>query len=190
MCKDISTRQDQNCIVVNQERIEDCIQPVYQTIGEIVDGDRLMLCSNQHSKGIPEEISTRTLESHIFKTDYWCMTAGIEEYLKDVSIQVVEHRMNSLGKKGKRRIGPLTEENVHCCEDEHKIILEEDGAEEGLAKILVNSSESSDQQKNMLIRMSMGHKNFNIFEINELCISAGIARTEPCIVHIHRNSTY
>ena len=30
----------------------------------------------------------------------------------------------------------------------------------------------------------MGDKNFNIFEINELCISAGIARTKPCKVSL------
>ena len=45
------------------------------------------------------------------------------ENLKDVSMQVVKHRMNALRKKGKIKIGPLTEEYVHCCEAEHKIIL-------------------------------------------------------------------
>ena len=44
----------------------------------------------------------------------------------------------------------------------------------------MNSWESLDQQKNMLIRRSMGDKNFIIFEINELCISAGITCDEPC----------
>ena len=34
----------------------------------------------------------------------------------------------------------------------------------------------------MLIRESMGNENFNIFEINELCISARITRDEPCEV--------
>ena len=51
MCKDISTGQDQNCIMV-KERVEKCIQPVYQTIGEIGDGYRLMLCSHQHNRGV------------------------------------------------------------------------------------------------------------------------------------------
>ena len=103
MCKDISTRKDQNCILV-KERVEECIQPVYYTIGEIGDGDRLMQYSYQHNRGIPWEISTRTSESHVFETDYWCMTTGIEEHLKYVSMQVVKHRMDALGKKGKIRI--------------------------------------------------------------------------------------
>ena len=46
----------------------------------------------------------------------------------------------------------------------------------------MNSWESSNQQENMLIRESMGDENFNIFEINELCIFAGIACDEPCEV--------
>ena len=45
------------------------------------------------------------------------MTAGIEEHLKDVYMQVLKHRMDSLRKKGKIKIGPLTEEYVHCCEE-------------------------------------------------------------------------
>ena len=106
------------------------------------------------------------------------MTAGIEEYLKDVSMQVVKHKMNALGKKGKRQIGPLTEEYVHCCQEEHKIILEEDGVEEGLAESIVNSWESSDQQENILIRKSMG----DVFEINEFCVSARITCDELCEV--------
>ena len=110
------------------------------------------------------------------------MTTGIEEHLKYVSMQVVKHRMDSLRKKGKIQIRPLTEEHVHCCLVEHKIILEEDGAEEGLAESLVNSWESPNQQENMPIRKSMGDKTFNIFEINELCISAGITCDEPCEV--------
>ena len=28
---------------------------------------------------MPEQISTRTLESHVFKTDYWCVFASIEK---------------------------------------------------------------------------------------------------------------
>ena len=55
------------------------------------------------------------------------MTTGIEEHLNHVSMQVVKHRMDDLGKKGERRIGPLKEEYVFCCEEEHQINLEEDG---------------------------------------------------------------
>ena len=36
------------------------INTVYHTIGEIGDGDRLMLCSKQHNRGILEEISIGT----------------------------------------------------------------------------------------------------------------------------------
>ena len=110
------------------------------------------------------------------------MTTRIEEYLKDVSLQVVKHRMNAFGKKRKRKIGPLTEEYVHCCEAKHKFILEKDDAKVGLAEILMNSWESSYHERNMLIRKSMGDKNFNIFEINELCVSIGITCDEPCKV--------
>ena len=55
-------------VVIEDERIpyEECIQLVYETIGEIGDGDRMMWCSNQHNRGMLEEISTGTLESHIF----------------------------------------------------------------------------------------------------------------------------
>ena len=49
-----------------KERVEECIQPLYQTIGEIGDGDRLMLCLDQHNRGILEEISIGTSESHVF----------------------------------------------------------------------------------------------------------------------------
>ena len=124
---------------------EECIRPVYQTIGEIGDADRLMLCSDQHNRGMLEEISTGTSESHVFETDYWCMTAGIEYHLKYVSMQVVKHRMDSLRKKGKIKIGPLTEEYVHCCEAEHKVILEKYIAKEGLAESLMKFWESSTQ---------------------------------------------
>ena len=88
------------------------------------------------------------------------MTVGIEEHLKYVSMQVVKHRMDALRKKGKIKIRPLTKEYVHYCEVEHKVILEKDGVEEGL----MNSWESSDQKKNVLIRKSMGDKKkINIF---------------------------
>ena len=90
--------------------------------------------------------------------------------------------MDDLRKKGKIKIRPLTKEYVHYCEAEYKLILEKYGAKEGLAESIVNSWESSSQQDNMLIRKSMGHKNFNIFEINELCISGGITCDEPCEV--------
>ena len=39
----------------------------------------------------------------------------------------------------------------------------------------------------MLIRRSLGDKNFNIFEINELCISTGITCDEPCEVVLEVN---
>ena len=44
------------------------------------------------------------------------MTAGIEAHLDYVSMQVVKHRMDALGKKGKIRTKPLIEEYVQCCE--------------------------------------------------------------------------
>ena len=94
--------------------IEDGMQPIAQTVGEIGDGDRLMLCSDQHNRGMPEEISTGTSESHVFEADDWCMTVGIEEHLKYVSMQVVKHSMDALRKKGKIKIRLLTEEYVHC----------------------------------------------------------------------------
>ena len=42
-------------VEIEDERIpyEDCIQHVHWTIREIGDGDRLMLCSNQHNRGMP-----------------------------------------------------------------------------------------------------------------------------------------
>ena len=46
---------------------------------EAGDGERdIMLCSDQHNRGIPKEILIGTLYSHVFETNYWCMTAGIE----------------------------------------------------------------------------------------------------------------
>ena len=74
--------------------------------------------------------------------------------------------MDALENKNKTRIRTLTEEDVHHCEPEHGTIFGEDGVEERLAESLMNSWESSYQQENMLIRKSMGDKNFNIFEIN------------------------
>ena len=96
------------------------------------------------------------------------MNAGIEAHLNDVSMQVVKHRRDDLRKI---IIVPLKEECVHYCEAQHKIILEKYSAEEGVAKSIIESWGSSNQQKNVLIRGSMGDKNFNIFEINGLCIS-------------------
>ena len=46
---------------------------------------------------------------------------GIEAHLDGVSMQVAKHRMDALRKD---RIGPLTREYVHYCEEEHNIILE------------------------------------------------------------------
>ena len=54
----------------------------------------------------------------------------------------------------------------------------EDDVEEELAEILVNSWESSYQQKNVL----MSDENFNIFGINEFCISARVTFDKPCEV--------
>ena len=56
----------------------------------------------------------------------------------------MKHQMDVVEKKNKIRIEPLTKEDVHYCE-EHKIILEKDGAREGLAESLVKSWESSYQ---------------------------------------------
>ena len=69
-----------------KERVEDSPWTVikYEEIG---DGERdMMLCSDQHNRRVLEEISTRTSESHVFEIDYWCMTAGIEARLNDVSM--------------------------------------------------------------------------------------------------------
>ena len=76
----------------------------------------------------------------------------------------------------------MIEEYVHYCELEHGIIFGKDGIEEGLAQNLVNNWESSDQQKNVLIRESMGNENINIFEINELYIPTWITCNKPCEV--------
>ena len=54
----------------------------------------------------------------------------------------------------------------------------EDDAEEELAESLINSWASSDQQKKML----MSDENFNIFGINELCISAEVTFDGTCKV--------
>ena len=47
----------------------------------------------------------------------------------------------------------------------------------------MNFWESLDQQKNMMIRKLMG----DVFEINELCVSAGITYDEPCKVSPEEN---
>ena len=79
---------EHDSVGIEDERIpyEDGMHLVAQTVGEIGDGDILMLCSEQHNRGMPEEISTGNSESHVFETDYWCMTVGIEEHLDDVSM--------------------------------------------------------------------------------------------------------
>ena len=82
--------------------------------------------------------------------------------------------MDALEKKNKKKIRSFTKEYVHYCEPERGTIFGEYGVEERLAESLMNSWESSDQQKNVLIRESMGDENINIFEINELCISVGV----------------
>ena len=69
-----------------------------------------MLCSDQHNRGMLEEISTGTSESHVFKSNGLCMNAGIEEHLDDVFMRddkEMMHMMDALGKKGKRRICSL-----------------------------------------------------------------------------------
>ena len=55
-----------------------CMQLVAHTVEEIDDGESLMLCSNQHNKRVLEKISTRTSESHVFETDFWCVLRCIE----------------------------------------------------------------------------------------------------------------
>ena len=72
-----------NFVIVKEDMVsyEECMQPVYYTIEEIGDGESLMLCSNQSKRRMPEKISTGTSESHVFKSNGLCMTAGIEEHL-------------------------------------------------------------------------------------------------------------
>ena len=88
--------------------------------------------------------------------------------------------MDALEKKNNTRISPLKEKDVHYCEPEHGTIFGEHGVEERLAKNLMNSWESEDQQNDVPIRESMGYENLNIFEINELCMFAGVTCDEPC----------
>ena len=54
----------------------------------------------------------------------------------------------------------------------------EDDTEEELVGSLINSWESSYQQKNVL----MSDENFNIFGINELCVFLGVTFDKPCEV--------
>ena len=76
MCNDISTKQNQDCILM-KERVEELPWTVMNS-EELGDGERdMMLCSDQQNRWTPEEISTVNSESHSFETDYWCMTAGI-----------------------------------------------------------------------------------------------------------------
>ena len=77
---------------------------------------------------------------------------GFREQLNGVLIQVGEdmkHRMDAL--KNKTKIKELTEEDVNYCEPEHTTIFGEDGVEERLDESLMNSWESSYQQKDVLI---------------------------------------
>ena len=57
---------------------EDCMQHVYQTIEEMDDGECLMLCSGQHKGRMLGRITIGTLQSCVFKTNFWCMFVGIE----------------------------------------------------------------------------------------------------------------
>ena len=109
-----------NFVIVKDDMVsyEECMQPVYQTIEEIGDGESLMLCSDQYKRRMLQKISIGTSESHVFKSNGLCMIAGIEEHLDDMFMQVdkeMKHRMDALEKKNKIRIGPLTEEYVHYC---------------------------------------------------------------------------
>ena len=91
MCKDISTRQDQNCILIKEkvehspwtvmkfEEEENVLFKIMITkYNSVIDGMELMLCLDQHKNRMPKEISTGTSESRVFETNYWCMFAGIE----------------------------------------------------------------------------------------------------------------
>ena len=91
-----------------KERVEECVQLVYQTIEEIGNGESLMLCSDQYKRRMPKNISTRTSKSHVFKSNGLCMTAGIEEHLDDVFMQVdkeMKHMMDALEKKKRSKLG-------------------------------------------------------------------------------------
>ena len=98
MCKDISTRQDQNFILMKEEveqspwtvmKFEEEESVLFKSMiieyNSVIDGMELMLCSDQ--KRMPREISTGTSESCVFETNYWCMFAGIEELLSDVIME-------------------------------------------------------------------------------------------------------
>ena len=76
----------------------------------------------------------------------------------------------------------MTDEYVHYCEPKHGTMFGEDGVEERLVESLMNFWKSSYQQNDVLIRQSMGDENLNIFEINELCMFAGVTCDEPCEV--------
>ena len=97
----------------------------------------------------------------------------------------LNHRMDAL--KNKTRTRALTEEDVNYCELEHGTIFEDDGVEERLVESLMNFWKSSYQQNDVLIRQSMGDENLNIFEINELCMFAGVTCDEPCEVVLEVN---
>ena len=87
-----------NFVIIKDDMVcydEESMQPVYQTIEEIGDGESLMLCSDQYKRRMLEKISIGTSESHVFKSNGLCMTVGIEEHLDDVFMQVVKHRMDA-----------------------------------------------------------------------------------------------
>ena len=76
-----SMTTEYNFVIVRDEMVsyEDCMQHVAQTVGEIDHGESLMLCSDQHKRRMPRKISTGTLQSHVFETDYWRVFVGIEK---------------------------------------------------------------------------------------------------------------
>ena len=68
----------------------------------------------------------------------------------------------------------MTEEDVHYFEPKHGTIFGEDGVEERLAESLMKSWESSDQQKDVLIRESIGD-DLKMKEEKEMCKDISIA---------------
>ena len=54
--------EEHDYVVIEDERIpyEDGMQPIFQTVVEIGDGDRMMLCLDQHNRGVPQGISIGT----------------------------------------------------------------------------------------------------------------------------------
>ena len=54
--------EEYNFVIVKDDMVsyEECMQPVYQTIEEIGDGESLMLCSDQYKRRMRENISIGT----------------------------------------------------------------------------------------------------------------------------------